>query len=126
MEKFKLKSNKPKEFDEQVLVFQWAKTLEARYPYLWLLNGSLNGTKMNIGQAVKMKRSGMKKGYPDIFLPVARGSKHGLYIELKRKGGKTSVEQLEWLKRLNEQGYEAVVCVGGMEAINKIKDYLEI
>lgn len=61
--------------------------MEYKYPELWLLNGSLNGVRLSIGQAVKAKRCGEKRGFPDIFLPVARKGFHGLAIELKKKKG---------------------------------------
>jgi hypothetical protein len=115
-----------KEWQHQVDVFTWA----ASYAYIDkrvnLLNGSLNGVKLSIGQAVKAKRTGMKKGYPDIFLPVARGGYYGLYIELKREfSGSTTREQKEWLADLAAEGYLAVVCKGSDAAIKTIIDYLE-
>jgi len=63
----------------------------------------------------------------DICLPVARGKYHGLYIELKRrKGGRVSYEQRDWLVRPNEQGYYAVVCKGFEAAKKTIEDYMEL
>ena len=88
-----------KEYDIQCNIFLWAQLLAIReYPELELLNASLNGVRLTIGQAKKVKKSGMRKGYPDLFLPVARGGYHGLYVELKRKkGGKVSDAQMWWL-----------------------------
>jgi len=57
--------------------------------------------------------------------PVARGSCHGLAIELKRtKGGRVSAEQRWWINRLLEQGYCAAVCNGWQAAKRVIEDYL--
>ena len=116
-----------KEWQHQVDVFTWA----ASYAYIDkrvnLLNGSLNGVKLSIGQAVKAKRTGMKKGYPDISLPVACGGYHGLFIELKRKySGVVGKEQKLWLKALNDEGYKAEVCRGADEAIDLIIRYLKL
>ena len=112
------------EYNEQVVIFQWAKMSEARYPDLWLLNSSLNGVRLKIGQAVKAKRGGMKRGFPDISLPVPRGTFHGLYIELKDLKGYVRKEQKEWLHKLRVQGYCCGVCKGSREAIDFIKEYL--
>ena len=114
------------EYQEQVIVFQWANLHLNRYPELELLHASLNGVKLTIGQAMKAKRSGMIKGVPDISLPIKRGEYSGLYIELKRiKGGVVSKEQKRWLALLAEQGFRAVVCNGADSAIAEIKTYLE-
>ena len=37
---------------------------------------------------------------PDLFLPVGRGSYHGLFIELKYGKNKPTEKQTEWLKSL--------------------------
>ena len=108
----------------QVAVFGWAKLNERKYPGLELLNGSLNGVRLNIGQARKAKLAGMKKGYPDMFLPVARGGYHGLYIELKVKKNHCTPEQRAWLRALEDQGYKAVMCRGSGMAIEVIQDYM--
>jgi len=43
--------------------------------------------------AQKLKKEGVKRGIPDIFLPCARGGSHGLFIEMKARDGKVSEEQ---------------------------------
>lgn len=122
------------EADEQAALFRWAEAFKDDYPGLELLNGSLNGVKLFVGQAVKAKKAGMKKGFPDISLPVPRGGYHGLFIELKIKAyrnikgkmvhPKVSGEQLWWLDQLKEMGYRAVVCYGFDEAKVEIVGYL--
>jgi len=115
------------EYQEQCAIFDFAQIMitTGQYPELRLLNGSLNGVKLSIGQAVKAKKNGMKRGYPDIFLPVARGGHHGLYIELKRiSGGKLEDEQDFWLQDLSDQGYFACVCRGADAAKRVIINYL--
>jgi len=115
------------EYDEQCAVFAFAQVmiLTEQYPELVLLNGSLNGVKLSIGAAVKAKNAGMKRGYPDIFLPVARGGYHGLFIELKRtKGGVVSSYQKQWLNDLMAQGYFACVCEGVAAAKSILIKYL--
>ena len=112
------------EYTEQVEIFNWAKKHENTYPALKLLNASLNGVKLSIGQAVKTKAGGMKAGYPDIFLPIPKNNYHGLFIELK-KNKQDKVQELQkwWKNELNAYGYLAVICYGYDEAINFIKKF---
>ncbi len=115
------------EWREQAKIFEWVLR-DHEYPELKLLNGSLNGVRLTIGQAKKAKRTGMKKGYPDIFLPVPRGVWHGLFIELKSKNGrmpKKGDDQHWWLSQLLNQGYSCHVCRGADAAIATIKIYLQ-
>ena len=103
----------PSEYFHQVHIFQFAEIMQVQYPELRLLNGSLNGVRLSIGQAVKAKRAGMKAGFPDIFLPVARSPYNGLFIELKKKSGSPiTKEQKAWIEDLVKQGYCAMVCRG--------------
>ena len=61
---------------------------------------------------------------PDICIPVPNSKYHGLYIEMKRKkGGRVSQKQKEWIERLNRLGYLAVVCYGADEAIKVVEEY---
>lgn len=73
-----------------------------------------------------MSSEGRKKGVPDMFLPVARGGYHGLFIELKAEGKfhNTSEEQDWWLDELEKQGYLTDVCEGSKTAIYVIEEYL--
>lgn len=116
----------PTEYAEQAALFQRAQLYARQYPELQFLNGSLNGVRLTIGQAVKCKKIGMRKGYPDVFLPVKRGVYSGLYIELKRiKGGSIQPEQREWREFLLSQGYAHLFCKGADEAWKVILEYLE-
>jgi len=113
------------EHETQIQIFEWAKFMEHKYPELKLLNASLNGVRLTIGQAKKAKLTGMKKGYPDIFLPVAKSGFHGLFIELKVGPNKATKEQKWWIEQLNKQGYFARVCKGFDETTWTILEYLK-
>ena len=116
----------PLEDAEQRIIFQWAAMETAARPELGLLYAIPNGGKRAIKTAVALKKQGVKRGVPDMCLPVARNGYHGLYIELKRqKGGTVSETQKSWITALTEQGYKAVVCRGADEAIGTIKEYLQ-
>lgn len=115
----------PTEEQEQAYIFQWCMLMEKQYPELRLLYHCPNGSLRDKVVALKLKRQGVKKGVPDLFLPVARGGFHGLFIELKRKkGGTVSPEQKQWLADLEAEHYRAVVCHGGEEACEVLYKYL--
>jgi len=117
--------NNQSEAWHQEQIFRWARANQIKIPELQLLNASLNGVKLSKFLAGKMKRQGMRKGYPDIFLPIPKNSYHGLFIELKKENGGTILrEQKVWLKKLNELGYLTIVVYGYIEAIKTIKQYL--
>ena len=117
----------PTEYEEQAYLFHLARLYVTKYPDLKWLNGSLNGVRLTIGQAVKAKKAGNVKGYPDIFLPVKRGKISGLFIELKRvKGGTIEPEQREWREFLLSQGYAHHFCRGCDEAWDIIIKYLNL
>lgn len=116
----------PTEDQEQEALFRWAALAAGKRPELGMLYAIPNGGKRPISVAAQMKRTGTKKGVPDMALPVARGGKHGLYIELKRKkGGRLSPEQTQWMDALTRQGYVCAVCFGWDSARKTILDYLE-
>lgn len=75
----------------------------------------------------KLKRLGMKTGYPDVTIfdpPPYNKNLKGAVIELKRKtGGRVSPNQAEWLRNLSERGWAAAICCGIDEAIGKLKEW---
>lgn len=113
-----------REAQEQTDLFNWAFYSKAKYPELDLMYHIPNGGSRNKIEAAHLKRQGVKSGVPDIFLPVARGSWHGLYIELKAGKNKPTGNQKEWILRLREQGYAAEVAVGWIQAKELIEAYL--
>jgi hypothetical protein len=52
---------------------------------------------------------GVRKGIPDLFLSLPNEFWHGMYIELKKKGGKASPEQLENCRHFRSVGYECEI-----------------
>ena len=114
------------EHDEQVALFKWAAHMTFRYPELDLLFAIPNGGKRDKIIAIQLQREGVKPGVPDVCLPVPRQGWHGLFIELKYGRNTPTEYQLSWLERLTEHGYLAVVCYGWQDAVEVIKDYLEM
>lgn len=83
-----------------------------------------NGGSRNLLEAVKLKRTGVSAGVPDLCVPMARSGYHGLFLELKRlKGGKISENQQYWIDVLRAQGYKCEVCPGFEAAKLVIDEY---
>ena len=115
----------PTEDEEQIWLFSWAALNLGRWPELELMHHIPNGGKRTKTEAARFKAMGVKRGVSDIFLPVARGGFHGLYIELKAKDGKVDAAQKEWIEAVRKQGYCGAVCFGGGLAADLIKRYLK-
>lgn len=124
------------EYNEQVTLFHWSFIMSKEHPELELLFAIPNGAKLPWGrtnkgkrysaEAIKLIRSGLKPGVPDIFLPVARQGYNGLFIELKYNKNKPSGNQKQMIDKLSKQGYLVSVCYGFEEAKNVICNYLSI
>lgn len=120
-----IKEKIPSEHHEQVIVNRYC--LIRKIPMFAIPNGTyLNGTTLQRAKQMNhLKAEGLRKGVPDLFIPVAKKGYHGLFIEMKRiKGSTTSKEQKEWIALLELQGYKAVVCKGSEEAIEVIEEYM--
>lgn len=112
------------EYEEQRAVIQWAEVMQGRHPELALLLHIPNEGKRSFRQMQALKSIGLRKGVPDLLLPVARKGYHGLWIELKACKGRVSDSQREWIEALRKQGYGATVCYGAESAIECLKWYL--
>lgn len=114
------------EHQHQCAVFEWAALLRHRYPCLKFMYSTLNGERMTIRRAVRASRAGMKRGVPDIVLPVARNGFHGFYAELKAGYNKPTEDQKEYLEFLKSEGYHADWYKGSGAVISAIESYLGI
>lgn len=115
----------PTESEEQQALFRFCAAEMHRYPELDLLVHIPNEGKRTQSTGGRLKKEGLRKGFPDIMLCVPHCGYAGLMIELKRtKGGKISEEQKEWIRKLNYRQYAAVFCYGWENAWNVIKAYL--
>lgn len=81
------------------------------------------GMRMRIGQARKMVNQGYRKGIPDILIYTPSNGFCGLALELKTLKGRPSPEQLEWVERLNQNGWSAHVVKGYEEAVSLLFKY---
>lgn len=115
----------PSEETEQIHLMQWCRWAESKYPELAAIYHVPNEGKRTASAGSKLKKMGLRPGVPDICLPVAMAGYVGLYIELKRIGGKPTEEQINWLELLDHYGHCVAVCEGAEQAEKIITAYCE-
>lgn len=132
MRKPKAPSAEPFESQEQISVVEWWNLVSKSYGLpRWCLYSVPNGGVLR-GDAVqraiqmaRLKKEGLRTGAPDLVLDVARGTCHGLRLELKRLTlGTQSDEQKDFAAYYAQAGYQYVLCRGAEAAIKTIKEYL--
>lgn len=64
-----------------------------------------NGGLRNKFIAKKQVAEGLKAGYPDLSVDLARGGYHGMRIEIKHGRNTLTPEQEVWMTRLSDAGY---------------------
>lgn len=115
------------EQQEQITLIKWTQqpSIRQQYPELKFLFHIPNERADKV-QASILKKMGVKPGIPDLFLPVPSGRYHGLFIEMKKKGGRASDDQLWWLEHLKANGYVAAVCYGWQQGKDVLEWYLNL
>lgn len=77
----------------------------------------------------KVKSLGVRRGYPDLFMPIPKGSYHGLFLELKAPdidvARGLSPDQKKVLKQLRDRGYMVATANCLSDATRVIIAYLE-
>lgn len=112
------------ENQEQKALFDWATISGIKE--LGLMFAIPNGGRRDARTGAILKKTGVKAGVPDIFLPIMKNKYGGMFIEMKRqKGGQTSKAQKKYIEELKAQGYMTVVCKGWVEARDAILEYLK-
>lgn len=116
------------EAQHQANVIKWSMqpSVRGKWPELALLYHIPNGGIRDAIEGRHLKQAGVKRGVPDLCLPVARGGYHGLYIEMKAGSGRTRPEQDWWGERLRGQEYRWEVCRGWQEAVQTLEWYLTL
>lgn len=105
------------------------KWFDAQYPeYRQLLFAIPNGGARNVITGAMLKRQGVRKGIPDLFLsiPQVKTNWHinGLYIEFKAGKGKLTEEQETFQILAMKNGYRCEV-IRDFDSFKKlIEDYL--
>lgn len=115
---------KPRKYEEEHEQTKVCVYLAKRgLPYFCIPNGGKRGML----EAMRLKRSGVMAGIPDLMIPVACGKWHGLFLEMKKeKGGIVSESQKYWIEILRGQDYKVEVCHGANHAIDEIAHYFSL
>lgn len=112
--------------DEDNLQMACVRWFGWQYPhYAPLLHHSPNGGRRNAREAGRFKAMGTKAGFPDLFLPVARGAWHGLFVEMKTATGRQSPLQRAWQEAVEAQGYRYEICRSAERFEEVVTNYLE-
>lgn len=115
------------EDDHQQAVIEWANAQPHNLgDYLIAIP---NGGNRSAREGARLKKQGVKAGVSDLFLAFPTLEHSGLWVEMKAPGrppSSVSKVQREWITRMNDIGYLAVVCFGMDEAIQAIKDYMRV
>ena len=116
------------EAQHQMAVFKWSKqpSIRDKWPELALLHHIKNETTDGAKQVAIDRAMGVKKGVPDLHLPIAMGQYHGLYIEMKTDTGRASEEQKWWGEHLLAAGNMWEVCHGWKSAVRVIEWYMSL
>lgn len=117
-----------RETRHQINVIKWSQqpSIRSKWPELALLYHIKNETTEGKERVAVDRSMGVKKGVPDLCLPVPRGKYHGLYVELKNETGRTSEAQEWWGEKLLGQGYMWEVCRGWQSAVRVLEWYMSL
>ncbi|MCB5299278.1 VRR-NUC domain-containing protein [Yersinia intermedia] len=119
------KVNHQAETEEQAALIAWAdKTVINGICIGDYLIHIPNEGKRGPKAARDAKRLGLRKGVPDLFLALPRGGYAGLWIEMKALDGKPTLDQTQWLNKMNEMGYLAIINFSCVEAVKTITEYI--
>lgn len=116
-------SNEESRIQQDVIKWWAANYRTFPIPEFVLFSIPNGGARSAVTGAI-MKREGARKGVPDLFLAVPMGRYHGLFIEMKKPGGKPSPEQRAFLNCANVHGYLAIVAESAEVAQCAIYNYL--
>jgi len=78
--------------------------------------------------AIKAKKEGLKSGVADLFLSLPHlgfEEKHGLYIEMKKKGEDQDPNQILFQKAVEDKDYQYSICRSVDEFIKVVNSYLQ-
>lgn len=110
---------------EMITFFDYARAVSHSHPAWRMAYHIPNERKASIQRRMTMARAGVKKGIPDICVPVANDKYHALYIEMKVKPNKPSDAQREVLKELAAVGNYTCICWSATEAIEMVEKYIK-
>lgn len=121
------KSRRNEESRHQKALIRWwhLKHAEFGLPEFALFSVPNGGWRDPIGASI-LKDEGQRNGVSDLFLMTARGTWHGLFIEMKAVGGYPSDDQNNFLNVALNQHYMTAICCTWEYAAEQIERYLKL
>lgn len=107
-------------------VIKWSQQpyIRDKWPELRLLHHIPNERQCSPALGMQLKLAGVRRGVPDLHLPVPRGEYAALWLEMKTGTGVSSAEQEWWIRELNASGSFAEICHGWESAVRVIEWYM--
>lgn len=114
------------EHAHQCALFCWINSQLVENPEMHWIFAIPNGGERNPIVAARLKAEGVKSGVSDIMIPVSRKGYHGMFIEMKKPGGKESANQMIFGAFLKTQSYLYTCCKSWEEARDALIWYFSI
>jgi hypothetical protein len=115
----------------QKAIVKWFRMQFPMYTILSIPNGAWLAGQNRYAMFAKLKAEGMHQGASDLFIAVVRHStlqvkapKSGLWLECKRKGGKVSTIQDQFMADMSNAGYAVGVAYSFEQGKKIIEDYI--
>lgn len=109
-----------RESSEAASLIKWCSLYPEVSTYIFHIP---NEGKRTLFQHIRLLKEGLRVGIPDYFYAYPCKDKHGLFIELKSRKGRITMEQKAMLAVFSSVGYGAVVAKGWEEAARAIQEY---
>jgi hypothetical protein len=111
---------------EQMILMAWAMGEESA-PWLGAsyLYHTPNGEYRDERTVMPLALMGVRKGIPDLHLPVQSSCFSSLYIEMKKMGEKQTPEQVIWQRILEAMGHVYRIAYTWEQGRDYIIEYLE-
>ena len=114
------------EHQHQAAFFEILRLNEREFPALQFVFAIPNGGHRSKKTAAKLWMEGVKRGVPDVFIPIPRHGFHGAWSENKSTDGKLTKDQKAFLEFLTGAGYATKVCYNVDEQLAFVEWYLGI
>ena len=114
---------------QQIALFEFFAWAQPKIPELAFAFHVPNGGHRNARVGMKLKQEGVKRGVPDIIIPVLQTDMHtgltycGIVIEMKYKRNKLSTEQEAWLNHFERNGWCTIVAYDWTYAAYHVVEY---
>jgi hypothetical protein len=115
----------------QKAIVKWFRMQYPQHTILSIPNGAWLAGTNKYALYAKLKAEGLHNGASDLFIAVVRHStlqkdapKAGLWLECKRKGGKVSTIQDQFMADMRNAGYSVGVAYSFEQGKKIIEDYI--